>query len=68
MSTPKILTADALIGVLNDIITGIEAGDSFNGSLEYHAAAEKDTYEVVAVISVGNADGSQGGYNMIGTP
>lgn len=68
MTTPKILTADALISVLNDIIAGIKAGDSFNGSLEYHAAQEKDNYEVVAVISTGNADGSQGGYNMIGTP
>jgi hypothetical protein len=46
-----------LVGVLRAMASAIEEGDSYEGSIEYHALPEPDQYEVEGVFRRGNRDG-----------
>ena len=61
------LTTIQLATLLNDIKAGIEAGDSFEGNLEYTCMAkglQRGEWEVRASYRVGNSQG-QGGMIII---
>ena len=58
-----IMSKDDLINVVKDILSSIEADDSFEGSLNYscmHPAVNGQEFEVGATYRVGNSEG-QGG-------
>lgn len=62
-----IMLKDDLIAVVKDILAGIEANDSFEGTINYscmHPAAKGAEFEVGAMYRVGNSMG-QGGMVVI---
>jgi len=63
--TPKILTKEQTLNLLADITELIKADDSYGGFFQY-VAIENGQYEVQASCACGNADGSQGGYLIVG--
>lgn len=69
---PLPLSAEALASVLRDMASRVEAGDSYEGSIEYLMPTDEefeavdDVFAMVrASYRVGNTDG-QGGLRMIG--
>lgn len=62
---PQRLTTTQLCGALKDMLDGVAGGDSYEGSIEYHATHEVGIYEVLAAYRVGNSLG-QGGVVLIG--
>jgi hypothetical protein len=66
---PVNISREALIGILEDILNRVRAGDSFEGSIEYLLPEDMDaparSFDVRASYRIGNTMG-QGGLRMIG--
>lgn len=63
--TPKTVHKEVLLAALRDMYDSLLNDDSFEGSLEYTAAAERHQFEVMAFYRIGNSEG-QGRCRMIG--
>ena len=58
---PRNISKDSLLAALRQIIAHVDADDSFEGSIQYAATAERDQFEVMAYYRVGNSEGQGGG-------
>lgn len=69
---PQPMTKAELLAVLMDMVELVEQDDSFEGWINYTSPddflAGVHEFDVVAGYRVGNRDGGQGGFRMIGTP
>lgn len=66
--TPRIITHDELLGILDDIRLRVATGDSFEGSIEWmipEAPAGARDFAVRASYRIGNSLG-QGGMRLVG--
>lgn len=62
---PTPLNKNQLLDLLRDMITVIDADDSFEGSIEYSATPTPNEFMVVGMYRTGNSMG-QGGCRLIG--
>lgn len=67
-AVPINISHDELVGILEDILTRVRAGDSFEGhitwSLPVAEDAEPRSFDVITAYRIGNLQG-QGGMRML---
>lgn len=65
---PLEVTKEELLQLLKTVVDVVEKDDSYGCSLQYEASSEPGKFLALAMVRVGNSDGSQGGMLVVAHP